>query len=115
GLPRRGGDPNTFSEPPIGACNPKSRRKRVVFPAPFGPMIATNSPRPSDNFPPLQTVFSQYPAARLSAATSLDSTSTAAFFEPINNSSFICRALGHSTHSAGKLVQSLAKIGKFHR
>ena len=48
-------------------------RKRVVFPAPLGPMIATSSPLPNEKFTPLQTVFPGYPADRFLAAKESES------------------------------------------
>ena len=57
GLPRLGLASNTFIVPLIGCCRPRSRRNIVVFPAPLGPMTATNSPRLTLKFASCHTGF----------------------------------------------------------
>src|SRR5262245_20295664 len=42
--------------PPVTRCSPLIRLKRVVLPAPLGPMMARRSPRPTDRLTSLTAV-----------------------------------------------------------
>ena len=54
-----GGVSRTLSCPADGQCRPSSIRKSVVFPAPLGPMTATNSPGRTSKVASFQTTLSR--------------------------------------------------------
>src|SRR5207249_7438025 len=59
----------TRSVPPSGRSSPVMRRKSVVLPAPFGPMIPTMAPRGRENVSPSKRSLSPYALRSFVAST----------------------------------------------
>src|ERR1700741_178316 len=68
GAPPGSCTPDILAAPDVGLSNPARTRKRVVFPAPFGPKMARHSPGLREKVTPARA--RREPKARVSSATS---------------------------------------------